>query len=89
MVRKLTYYPKDEQVVNHLQRRAHGVFLALVVDQRVEVKQQQECKVRGAVDDELHKGCVDDLTHTGAWHQKVADRKQWPKHHHTQHCGYL
>lgn len=80
--KKLTYDPKDEQVIYHLQSRAHGVFLALIVDQRVQVEQQQEGEVGGAVDDELDEGRVDDLAHTGAWHQKVADREQWPKHCH-------
>lgn len=41
------------------------------------------------MDDEFDEGCVDDLAHTGAWHQKVADRKQRPKHGHTQHRGHL
>lgn len=88
-VKKLTYDPEDEQVINHLQRRAHGVFLAFVVDQRVQVEQQQEGEVGGAVDDELDEGRVDDLAHTGAWRQKVTDRKQRPKHRHAQHRGHL
>lgn len=87
--KKLTYDPKDEQVIDHLQCRAHGVFLAFIVDQRVEVEQQQECKVGGAVNDELDEGRVDDLAHTGTWHQKVADRKQWPKHRYAQYCAHL
>lgn len=64
MSKHLTYDPEDEQVVDHLQRGAHGVLLALVVDQGVEVEQQQEGHVGGAVDDELDEGRVDDLTHT-------------------------
>lgn len=86
---KLTYDPEDEEVVDHLQRRAHGVLLALVVDQRVEVEQQQEVEVGGAVDDELDEGRVDDLTHAGARKQKVADGEQRPQHGHAQHGGHL
>lgn len=85
----LTYDPEDEQVVYHLQRRSHGVFLALIVDQRVQVEQQQEGEVGRAVDDEFDKGRVDDLAHTGAWDQKVAERKQRPEHGHAQHRGHL
>lgn len=87
--KKLTYDPEDEQVIYHLQRRAHGVLLALIVDQRVQVEQQQEGEVGGAVDDELDEGCVDDLAHAGARHQKVADRQQRPKHGDTQDRGHL
>lgn len=64
----LTYDPEDKQEVDHLQCGAHSVFLALVVHQRVEVEQQQEGEVRGAVDDELDKGGVYDMAHAGAWH---------------------
>lgn len=86
---KLTYDPEDEQVIYQLRRGAHGIFLALIVDQRVQVEQQQEREVGGAVDDELDKGRVDDLAHAGARHQKVADGEQRPKHCHAQHRGYL
>lgn len=41
------------------------------------------------MDDEFDERRVDDLAHTGAWHQKVADGKQGPEHRHTQHCGHL
>lgn len=60
----LTYDPEDEQVVYQLQRRAHSVLLVLVVHQRVEVEQEEEGEVRRCVDDELHEGRVDDVTHT-------------------------
>ena len=60
---KPTDDPEDEQVVDHLQGRAHGVLLALVVHQRVEVEQKQEGEVGGAVDDELDEGRMDDLAH--------------------------
>lgn len=86
---KLTNDPEDEQIVYQLRRRAHVVLLALVVDQRVEVEQQQEGEVGGAVDDELDKGRVDDLSHTGARHQQVADGEQRPEERHAQHGGDL
>lgn len=89
MSKHLTYDPEDEQVVDHLQRGAHGVLLALVVDQGVEVEQQQEGHVGGAVDDELDEGRVDDLTHTWAWNQKVADGEQRPEHGYAQNSGHL
>lgn len=85
----LTYDPQDEQVINHLQSGAHGVLLALVVDQRVQVEQQQERQVGGAVDDEFDEGRVDELAHAGAGHQEVADGEQRPQHGHAQHRGHL
>lgn len=88
-MKKLTYNPQDEQVVDHLQCRAHGVFLAFVVDQRVQVEQQQEREVRGAVDDELDERGVDDLAHARTRHQKVADGQQRPKHGDAQNGGHL
>lgn len=84
-----TYDPEDEQVVDHLQRGAHGILLALIVHQRVQVEQQQECEVGGAVDDELDEWRVDDLAHARAWHQQVAHRQQRPQHGNTQHRGHL
>lgn len=86
---KLTHDPDNQQVVYQLRRRAHGVLLALVVDQRVEVEQQQEGEVGGAVDDELDEGRVDDLAHAGARHQQVADGQQRPEQRHAQHRGDL
>lgn len=86
---KLTHDPDNEQVVDQLRRRAHGVLLALVVDQRVEVEQQQEGEVGGAVDDELDEGRVDDLAHAGARHQQVADGQQRPQEGDAQHGGDL
>lgn len=85
----LTYDPQDEQVINHPQRGAHGVFLALVVHQRVQVEQQQERQVGGAVDDEFDEGRVDELAHAGARHQEVADREKRPQHGHAQDRGHL
>lgn len=86
---KLTHDPENEQVVYQLRRRTHGVLLALVVDQGVEVEQQQEGEVGGAVDDELDEGRVDDLAHAGARHQQVADGEQRPEEGHAQHGGDL
>lgn len=77
--RKPTYDPEDEKVINHLKSRTHRVLLALVVDQRVQVEQQQEGEVGSAVDDEFHKWGVDDLADAGAGHHKVADGQQRPK----------
>lgn len=62
--KKLTYDPEDEQEIYHLQRRTHGVFLVLIVNQRVQVEQKQEREVGGAVDDELDERRVNDLAHT-------------------------
>lgn len=87
--KSLTYDPEDEQVIDHLKRGAHRVLLVLVVDQRVQIKQQQEGEVGGAVDDELNERGMDYLANTGAWHQKVADRKERPKHGHAQNCGHF
>lgn len=89
MNNKLTNDPENEQVIYQLRRRAHGVLLALVVDQGVEVEQQQEGEVGGAVDDELDEGRVDDLAHAGARHQQVADGEQRPEDGHAQHGGDL
>lgn len=86
---KLTNDPENEQVIYQLRRRAHGVLLALVVDQGVEVEQQQEGEVGGAVDDELDEGRVDDLAHAGARHQQVAEGEQRPEDGHAQHGGDL
>ena len=85
----LTHNPEDEQKIDHLQRRAHGVLLALVVDQRVEVEQEQEGEVGRAVDDELDERRVDDLAHARAWHQQVARGQQRPQNGHAEHRGHF
>lgn len=73
----LTYDPEDEQVVDQLQRRDR-VFSVLIVDQRVEVEQEEEGEIRAAVDDELHEGCVDDVSDAGTRSEQVADGEQRP-----------
>ena len=41
------------------------------------------------MDDELDEGSVDELAHTGAWRQQVAQRQHRPQHRHAQHRGHL
>lgn len=86
---RLTYDPEYEQVVNHLQGRAHGVLLALIVHQRVQVDEQEEGEVGGTVYDELDEGRVDDMAHAGARYHQVAQGEQRPQHRHAQYRGHL
>ena len=85
----LTHDPEDEQQIDHLQRGAHGVLLALVVDQRVQVEQEEEGEVGRAVDDELDERRVDDLADAPPRHQQVAHGQQRPQHGHAEHRGHF
>lgn len=41
------------------------------------------------MDDELHEGRVDDVSHAGTWSEQVAHGEQRPKHSNTQHRQQL